>query len=161
MLWAPIFVLMEVIFFSLLGNRNMFWALLSKNRVVDILLGWWQEFDTSMGTLSADNSMPSCSAGEVYRAIWVLEELLSLLLLEVAFLRRHEMPEALFMRNIVVYMPSSLGMDHGLPLSCSEWEAWVSHWSEQSLWLFGPRRPQIYTSYQNQFQKDHRIKGEL
>ena len=36
---------------------------------------------------SGDNSMPSCSAGEVYRAIWVLEALLSLLLLKVAFQR--------------------------------------------------------------------------
>ncbi len=31
--------------------------------------------------------MPSCSGGEVYRAFWVLEALLSLLLLEVAFQR--------------------------------------------------------------------------
>ncbi len=33
------------------------------------------------------------------------------------------MSEALFMRNRVVYVHFSLGMDHGLPLSCSEWEA--------------------------------------
>ena len=70
--------------------------------------------------------MPSCSAGEVYRAIWVLEALLSPPIrssISENLMRRHEISEALFMINIVVYMHSSLGMDHGLPLSCSEWEA--------------------------------------
>lgn len=45
-------------------------------------------------------------------------------------MRRCGMPEALFMRERVVYMNSSVGMEHGLPLSCSEWEAGALPWAE-------------------------------
>lgn len=33
-------------------------------------------------------------------------------------------------RERVVYMNSSIGMEHGLPLSCSEWEAGALPWAE-------------------------------
>jgi hypothetical protein len=89
MLWAPIFVLMEV--YSL----SLSWSVETCFDHSLVKTGWlissWGD-DKNLTPLlglspSGDNSMPSGSAGEVYRAIWVLEALLSLLLLEVAFLR--------------------------------------------------------------------------
>ena len=86
---VAIFVLMEVMCFSLsLAVETCFEHYLVKT---GWLISSWGD-DKNLTPLwglspSGDNSMPSCSAGEVYRAIWVLEALLSLLLLEVAFQR--------------------------------------------------------------------------